>query len=161
MAQVELAHVPRLVGRRIGDNHAVLERGLVKYVHFGGRVHPPRHPDPVGLIVARMLRHHRSTRALGALAEKDLRVVRTDAAEIGIGVAVGPGEPDAPAKLLEPGDALRHARNVEDGSDAVYMHQSRSSSGQRRAVMSRASAPSARAKCATRSSVTGAETSRL
>src|SRR5262249_22015267 len=114
MAQVELAHAPRLVAGRSGDDQALAERRSVERIHLRRRLDPPAHPDAVRLIVSRLLGHDGSARALRADAEEYLGSVRANAAERRLRAVVHPGEARPPTHLLEPGLALDDAGDVED-----------------------------------------------
>src|SRR4051812_45824682 len=121
MAQVHFARMPLVVGGRPGDVQALLQAVLVDRVDV---VYPHRHPATLvrdlivpgaeGLAVGAA-----AAAALRALAEKDFDLTGADGAEAR---RIAPLPGDFPAEFLEPVDALRKARDVEDRIDGVRFH---------------------------------------
>jgi hypothetical protein len=124
VAEVELADVPRLVGRRVGDLQAFGDRALVRGVDV---VDPDRHPRAlVGLLPGVGAGRRGLAAAAAALpvaAQEDLEVAGDDRAEVDrAGVRAAPLEPRLPAQLAEPGDAGLDVRHVEDRDDLLDLH---------------------------------------
>src|SRR5689334_5820912 len=99
VAQVELAHAPRLVGRRVAHLVAEAQRQRVRLVDLRRRADPPADPVAAGLVVALELRGRPTAGALGAAAEEELGVVvAVDPGEPGLLGVVRPAEADLPAE---------------------------------------------------------------
>src|SRR5688572_1825913 len=121
MPYVHLAHVPRHVRRRPGHLEALFRAMSVHGIHV---VHPDRHPhSPVCRVVAVAAEGHgkgaSSAASLSVVAEKDLAIAGADATEFR---RLAPVPRSLPSQLLEPREAVLHARDVENRSQAPGVH---------------------------------------
>src|SRR3954447_26260106 len=103
VADVHLADVPRLVGRRHRD---LDPPGQAMPVDGVDVVHPDRHPDALFARLAVAPRRRQAAlapAALRTLAEEDLALAGADGPECR---GLSPLKTPRPAELLEPGDAF-------------------------------------------------------
>src|SRR6516162_5993206 len=111
VANMHLADVPGLVGRRVGHLDALSQAMPVNRVDV---VHPDRHPDAlVARLAMALCRRERALppAALRALAQEDLALAGADGPERR---RAAPLEALLPAELLKPGEALDDVRDVQD-----------------------------------------------
>ena len=81
VAEVELADVPRLVRRWMGNRHPVRKGQRVGRVHIGRRRQEPAHPHAAGVVVSRVPRQRTAARTLRPQAQKNLHLVAANRAE--------------------------------------------------------------------------------